>query len=831
MSGILQMVFAATSGSGPINTVAPVVTGTAQVRQTLTCSTGTWVGAEPITYTYQWQQGTTNIIGATSSTYIISSTYVGIALRCVVTATNIGGSKATSSNATSAVVANIPVVPTIGTATSISPTSATVAFTPGDNGGAPVTAYTATSSPGGITGSSTGSPITVSGLSENTSYTFTVTATNSVGTTAASSASNSITTGITPPVNTVAPVISGGGAPAIVFSIWSCTTGTWTGSPTSYLYVWYAGGSVVQSSSSPSYAITSSDVGKTLQCYVTASNSGGGTAAGSNTTAAIIPNVPRAPTIGTATSTGSTTATVAFTAGDNGGAAITSFTARTQNPGGIISTGTTSPITVTGLSPYTTYTFIVAATNSVGTGSYSNQSNQITTNAVVPVNTVAPVLSGTAQAHAYLSSSTGSWSGIPTPTYSYQWQEAGGIDLPGETGSSIYLLGYNVGTVVRCRVAATNAGGGAVAYTAYSSTITANTPLAPYYIYAEYTATPTPRVGVTFYPSDNGGAAVTQYTIKGRTAGGTVFTTTNTTSTNNVGVPFQYDADFYYTVTATNSVGTSTDSSPSNTLYVARPLVYNKLFMVAGGGAGGSNRGGGGGGGRVWEYDSSMRVGSTYTVSVGAGGAATANTGGQGGGFISFDGPGVAISIAGGGGGGKISEAGANGGSGGGGGYPSSLATGGGSAIGAYGVGFDGAPGLFTTGGGGGASGTPTAPNTPNTGGNGGQGVSSSALFNRGVSGSGGGGGGGTTAGGTGGTNAGNGGKSAVAGGNGTAQYGGGGGGGGASTSIKGGNGGSGIFVLAVPDTQFTGTYTGATISTRDGYVFMTFTTSGTYTA
>lgn len=95
--------------------------------------------------------------------------------------------------------------PTIGTATATSGTTATVTFTaPADNGGATITTYTATSSPGSITGtlSQSGSgTITVTGLTPSTSYTFTVTATNSVGTSSASSASNSISTpALTPTV-------------------------------------------------------------------------------------------------------------------------------------------------------------------------------------------------------------------------------------------------------------------------------------------------------------------------------------------------------------------------------------------------------------------------------------------------------------------------------------------------------------------------------------------------------------------------------------------------------------------------------------------------------
>ena len=59
-------------------------------------------------------------------------------------------------------------------------------------GGTP-TSYTATSSPGGFTGTGASSPVTVSGLTNGTAYTFTVTATNSNGTSPSSSASSSFT--------------------------------------------------------------------------------------------------------------------------------------------------------------------------------------------------------------------------------------------------------------------------------------------------------------------------------------------------------------------------------------------------------------------------------------------------------------------------------------------------------------------------------------------------------------------------------------------------------------------------------------------------------------
>lgn len=97
------------------------------------------------------------------------------------------------SRGTRALAATAPGAPTNVTATG-GVNSASVAFSPpASNGGAPITGYTATSSPGGHTGTSTASPITVSGLTAGQAYTFTVVATNSAGTSPPSAASNAVT--------------------------------------------------------------------------------------------------------------------------------------------------------------------------------------------------------------------------------------------------------------------------------------------------------------------------------------------------------------------------------------------------------------------------------------------------------------------------------------------------------------------------------------------------------------------------------------------------------------------------------------------------------------
>jgi hypothetical protein len=75
---------------------------------------------------------------------------------------------------------------------------ATITFTAGADNGSAITSYTATSSPGGLTGTanvaySQTPAVHVEGLTPGQAYTFTVTATNADGTSVASAASNSVT--------------------------------------------------------------------------------------------------------------------------------------------------------------------------------------------------------------------------------------------------------------------------------------------------------------------------------------------------------------------------------------------------------------------------------------------------------------------------------------------------------------------------------------------------------------------------------------------------------------------------------------------------------------
>ena len=85
--------------------------------------------------------------------------------------------------------------------------SATVTLTPPADNGSTITGYTVTANPGALTCSVTPPAIacTVSGLTNGTAYTFTATATNGVGTSAASLASNPVTPTSPPGDNPVLP--------------------------------------------------------------------------------------------------------------------------------------------------------------------------------------------------------------------------------------------------------------------------------------------------------------------------------------------------------------------------------------------------------------------------------------------------------------------------------------------------------------------------------------------------------------------------------------------------------------------------------------------------
>jgi hypothetical protein len=106
-TGLVQS--AATAGA-PRSTAPPTISGTPQVGQTLTANPGTWVGGQPMTFTYRWRRcdrtgaSCSDISGATAKTYALTSADEGTTLRVRVTARN-GRGAASATSAPTAVVA------------------------------------------------------------------------------------------------------------------------------------------------------------------------------------------------------------------------------------------------------------------------------------------------------------------------------------------------------------------------------------------------------------------------------------------------------------------------------------------------------------------------------------------------------------------------------------------------------------------------------------------------------------------------------------------------------------------------------------------------------
>jgi hypothetical protein len=189
----------------PSNTGTPTISGSPQSGATLTASNGTWTNT-PTSYTYAWskcdQNGNTcaAITGATASTYKAQDSDVGGTLRVTVTASNADGAGSPATSVPTAVVSSATAPaetapPTISGTAAVgstltaangtwngSPTGYTYAWARCDalgNACAPVAGQTAQTY--AVTAADTGTTIRV-----------VVTATNSAGSTSATSAQTAV---------------------------------------------------------------------------------------------------------------------------------------------------------------------------------------------------------------------------------------------------------------------------------------------------------------------------------------------------------------------------------------------------------------------------------------------------------------------------------------------------------------------------------------------------------------------------------------------------------------------------------------------------------------
>lgn len=266
------------------------------------------------------------------------------------------------------------------------------------------------------------------------------------------------------PVNIIQPFLVGNGT---VGEAVICNKGTWSGSPTpTYTYDFRLDSVSVQNSSSNSYTPLLADDGKTLTCLVTATNSQGSASEGTSNSLVIgvAPSNTVAPTL-SPSGTQSTGTVITVGNGTFAGTAPLTYAYRWKRNGSIILGETANTYTLVAGDDGTVITAEVKSTNAYGESAYIGTSNQVdAVNAIAPDNTAAPGVSGTAVVGQTLSSTTGTWTGIPTPTYSYQWHR-GATLISGATNSTYTLVQADAGNTsnIKCVVTATNSAGSASA--------------------------------------------------------------------------------------------------------------------------------------------------------------------------------------------------------------------------------------------------------------------------------------------------------------------------------------------------------------------------------
>lgn len=410
----------------------------------------------------------------------------------------------------------------------------------------------------------------VTNLTNGTAYKFRVAAQNSIGLGSYSALSQAITPSGPPAAPTGLSATPSDGSLSIAF-----TAGASTATISGYQYSlnggtnWFSAGTA----SSP-VVVNGLTNGTSYSVVLRALNAAGPGVASSSVTAT--PSaLPGAPTITQISDGGNgTSLVVTFVAGYTGGSAITDFEyavsvgANSNNFGTYSSAGTSSPFTISGLSNGTTYTVKLRAVNAAGNGPGSAFQTGVTLAAPS-----APVISGitsgdgrlTISYNAFDASSNGG-SAISKVEYSTDggsnWVDAGTL------ATTFTVLGLTNGTSYAVKLRATNAIGASAA-SATTSATPAAAPDAPRLV--------TVRAGQSSAiigwsaPSSNGGSVITGYTARAYTVstGGSTAATCNTASLACTISGLTNGTTYYIAVIATNSAGSSIETSPRITVIPA----------------------------------------------------------------------------------------------------------------------------------------------------------------------------------------------------------------------------------------------------------------------
>jgi hypothetical protein len=457
----------------PEDVTPPEVLGTAEVEHELTCETGKW-NNEP-TFTFQWLRDGSPIAGATGQTYKITSADETHTLSCEVTATNGAGKvpKVSSSASNKHILGSAPEDKTPPTIKGTAEVGHTLTCETGEwNGTAPINfkySWVLNRHLGGEeTLSQHEAHLQVESSYRGDTVSCVVTAENGEGQSSSESEPVIIPSGKAgAPENKQGepPIIVPSGSVAVGRKL-ECQSGGWTGNPESFSYQWLREpGEVTVANGEQKYEVKPADAGHTLRCRVFAKNKEGVTPAlsGAVTVAGSGPKLVSPPKlIGRA----AVNETLTCTQGVWTGSPEPTFEYRWVRDHG-------QPDQAEFLSP-TKNSYVVSpddeghmlscevvATNSSGTeAAFSKEELRIP--GALPENEEPPTIVGTPAVGEGLTCEHGTWSGTPTPTFTYQWLLEG-APIPSATGQ-VYPVGVaDEGRVLSCAVTAKNTSGEVIA--------------------------------------------------------------------------------------------------------------------------------------------------------------------------------------------------------------------------------------------------------------------------------------------------------------------------------------------------------------------------------